>query len=101
MIMVIVANIRKGRRATPNCRPSDESAAASLGISVYGAKLYAFALAGGIAAVAGVLTAYETPNIVFSQFDVFGSINAVVQSVIGGIGWISEGAISGALFAQG
>jgi ABC-type branched-subunit amino acid transport system ATPase component/ABC-type branched-subunit amino acid transport system permease subunit len=101
LVALVVANVRRGQvgRRLVAVR-SNEAAAASLGIGVYGAKLYAFALASAIAAVAGILTAFRTPIVVFTQFGIFGSINAVLWSVIGGIGWVS-GAIAGAQFAPG
>jgi ABC-type branched-subunit amino acid transport system ATPase component/branched-subunit amino acid ABC-type transport system permease component len=87
---LLVANIRRGRtgRRLIAVR-SDETVASSLGIGVYGAKIYAFGVGAFLAALAGVLTAFQTPIVVFSQFDVFGSIYALVYAVIGGIGWIS------------
>lgn len=101
VVALIVANIRRGQvgRRLIAVR-SNEAAAASLGIGVYGAKLYAFGLASAVAAVAGILTAFRSPIVVFSQFGIFGSINAVLWSVIGGVGWIS-GAFAGAQFAPG
>ena len=34
-------------------------------------------------------SAFQQPNVQFTSFDVFGSINAVLYSVLGGIGWAS------------
>ena len=73
---------------------TNERAAASLGISVFGVKLYAFAVAAGIAAVAGILTAFQFQVIPYGQFNVFASINAVGYAVIGGLGFVL-----GAVFA--
>ena len=55
---LVVANIRRGRsgRRLLAVR-TNERAAAALGISVPGAKVYAFALSAGIAALGGVLLA--------------------------------------------
>jgi ABC-type branched-subunit amino acid transport system ATPase component/ABC-type branched-subunit amino acid transport system permease subunit len=101
VVAVVVSNVRRGRsgRRLIAVR-SNEAAAASLGIGVYGAKLYAFGLASAVAAVAGILTAFRTPIVVFSQFGILGSIHAVLWSVIGGIGWVA-GALAGAQFAPG
>jgi ABC-type branched-subunit amino acid transport system ATPase component/ABC-type branched-subunit amino acid transport system permease subunit len=101
VVAVVIANVRRGRsgRRLIAVR-SNEAAAASLGIGVYGAKLYAFGLASAVAAVAGILTAFRTPIVVFSQFGILGSINAVLWAVIGGIGWVA-GALAGAQFAPG
>jgi branched-subunit amino acid ABC-type transport system permease component/ABC-type branched-subunit amino acid transport system ATPase component len=101
LVAFMVANLRKGRPGRSLIAVRDnERAAASLGISVFGAKLFAFSLSGGIAALAGILLAYQTPYITFGQYDVFGSINAVLLSVIGGIGFIS-GAFVGSAGASG
>jgi ABC-type branched-subunit amino acid transport system ATPase component/branched-subunit amino acid ABC-type transport system permease component len=86
---IVVANLRRGRagRRLIAVR-TNERAAAALGISVFGAKLYAFGLAAAIAALAGVLSAFRRPIVVFDSFSVFASINAVVYAVIGGIGYV-------------
>ena len=101
VVSLALANVRRGRvgRRLIAVR-SNESAAASMGIGVYGAKLYAFGLASAVAAIAGILTTFETPIAVFSQFDILGSISAVIWAVIGGIGWLS-GAVAGGQFATG
>ena len=57
-------------------------------------KLYAFAVAAGIAAVAGILTAFQFQIIQYGQFNVFASINYVGFAVIGGLGFVL-----GAVFA--
>jgi sulfate-transporting ATPase len=101
LVGVMIANLRRGRPGRSLIAVRDnERAAASLGISVFGAKLFAFAVGGGIAALAGVLLAYETPNVTFDQYDVFSSINVLLLAVIGGIGFIS-GAFAGSLGASG
>jgi sulfate-transporting ATPase len=87
-IGLIVANLRRSRtgRRLIAVR-TNERAAASLGISVVGVKLYAFAVAAGIAAVAGILTAFQFQTIQYGTFNVFESINAVGFAVIGGLGF--------------
>jgi sulfate-transporting ATPase len=97
-----VANLRRGRsgRRLLAVR-SNERAAAASGISVRGAKLAAFAISGGIAAVGGVLLSFQTnPTTFESGYDVFQSIQVVISSVLGGVGYI-VGAIQGALFVPG
>ena len=98
---LVVANVRRGRagRRLLAVR-ANERAAASLGVGVYGAKLYAFGLSSAIAALSGTLLAFTNPNIQFTSFDVSGSISAVLYAVVGGIGWAS-GALLGALQAPG
>jgi ABC-type branched-subunit amino acid transport system ATPase component/ABC-type branched-subunit amino acid transport system permease subunit len=97
LLCLMVANIRRGRtgRRLLAVR-TNERAAASLGISVTGAKLYAFTIAGGIAAVGGVLLAFQSPTIDYTVgWDPFTSINYLTLAVVGGIGWIAGPAIGG------
>ncbi|WP_322780939.1 ABC transporter permease, partial [Frankia sp. Cas4] len=102
LLGLLVANVRRGRtgRRLLAIR-SNERAAASIGIGVYGAKLYAFGLAAAIAAIGGILTGFRSPTVVFTQFDVFGSINVVMYAVIGGIGWASGSLAGGTMIAGG
>ncbi len=81
-----VANLRRGRagRRLIAVR-ANERAAASLGISVVGAKLYAFGLAAAIAGLGGILLAFRTRSVLFTPFNLFNSIQVVVQAVIGGV----------------
>lgn len=100
LVGLAVANLRRGdagRRLL--AVRSNERAAASLGVSVYAAKLYAFGLGAGIAALAGILLVFRQDNVRFSDFNVFGSITAVQYAVVGGVGWVSGVAIGGALAA--
>lgn len=76
---------------------ANERASAALGISVSGAKLYAFVLAGGLAGTAGILAAWRLPYVLFnSSYGPFASVSAAVNATLGGIGYIS-GAIFGGL----
>lgn len=90
ILSVAVANLRRGRvgRRMIAVR-SNERAAASLGISVIGVKVFAFSLAGVIAGVGGVLLAFRNPSIEYTQFSVFRSIFLVQEAVIGGVGWLA------------
>jgi sulfate-transporting ATPase len=102
VVAVAVANLRRGRvgRRLVAVR-SNERAAAALGISVTGVKLYAFGLSAAIAAIGGVLMAYRRPTVVFyPTFSVFESILVIVYGVIGGIGFVL-GALFGAVLAPG
>ena len=98
---VMVANLRRSRsgRRLIAVR-NNERAAASLGISVFTAKLYAFAVAAAIAAFAGILLAFKDTTVTYERFDAFLSINTVGNAVAGGIGWVM-GAVFGAQFAPG
>ncbi|HXY94981.1 MAG TPA: ATP-binding cassette domain-containing protein [Acidimicrobiia bacterium] len=102
VLALLVANLRRSRagRRLVAVR-TNERAAAALGISVFGAKLYAFGLSAAIAAVGGVLIAFQRPTVVFyPTFSVFQSIFVVVDAVIGGIGYVM-GALLGAALAPG
>lgn len=105
VVFVVVAfallNLRAGRvgRRMLAIR-SNERAAASLGISVSNVKVGAFALAAAVAGTGGILMAFRFDTVVYTQFDTFGSLNAVTFTVIGGIGYIG-GALIAALFVPG
>jgi sulfate-transporting ATPase len=102
VVGLLVANLRRGRagRRLVAVR-SNERAAASLGVSVFGAKLYAFGLGAGIAAIGGVLIVFRRPVATFIPgFSVFESIFVVVYAVIGGVGFVL-GAIVGGIVAPG
>jgi ABC-type branched-subunit amino acid transport system ATPase component/branched-subunit amino acid ABC-type transport system permease component len=96
-----VANIRRGRsgRRLIAVR-TNERAAAALGISVPGAKLYAFALSAAIAGLGGVLLAFRSTSITYGVFDAFTSITMVAYAMIGGIGFLF-GPVLGATLAPG
>jgi sulfate-transporting ATPase len=102
LLALAVVNIRSGavgRRLLAT--RANERAAASLGISVTAAKLYAFALGSVIAATAGGLLAFRLPNVQFGEYGVFLSMHAVVLTVLGGVGFISGALIGGALTVSG
>ncbi len=98
---VAVANLRRsrsGRRLL--ALRSNERAAAAVGISVYAGKLYAFAIAGALAGLGGVVLAFTSQTVVFTQYSPLNSITAVAQVVIGGVGYVF-GALGGAQLASG
>jgi sulfate-transporting ATPase len=102
LVALMVANLRRGRtgRRLLAVR-TNERAAAALGISVPGAKVYAFALSAGIAAIGGTLLAFENQYIKYgTEFPSFLSILAVGWSFIGGIGFL-VGPLFGATLAPG
>ncbi len=101
LVALLVANLRRSRtgRRLIAVR-TNERAAASLGISVFGVKLYAFAVAAAIAALAGILAGFQTTLIQYGKFNVFESINSVGHAVIGGLGYV-VGAAFGAPNAIG
>jgi len=98
-----VLNIRRGAsgRRLLAVR-SNERAAAALGISVTGAKLYAFTLAAAMASSAGVLSAFRFPNVRFDiGYTMFNSIPAVLMAFLGGIGFVLGAVIGGAIALGG
>ena len=98
--VLLVGNLRRGRtgRRLLAVR-ANERAAASLGINVVGAKLYAFAVGAGIAAVGGVLLTFTYSSVRYSTlFDPFSSVTVMTFAVIGGIGYLS-GPLWGSLLA--
>jgi sulfate-transporting ATPase len=101
VVGLIVANLRRGRsgRRLIAVR-TNERAAAALGISVQGAKLYAFAVAAAIAGLGGILLAFRTTSINFAEFNAFNSITMVAYAMIGGIGYLF-GPVIGATLAPG
>jgi len=89
LVGLMVANLRRGRagRRLLAVR-GNERAAAALGVSVHGAKLYGFSLAAGIAGLGGALLAFRSVTVNYVPFTSFASVQVVVISVIGGIGYV-------------
>ncbi|MCW2959422.1 MAG: transporter related protein [Solirubrobacterales bacterium] len=96
-----VANLRRGRsgRRLIAVR-TNERAAAALGISVPGAKLYAFGVSAGIAALGGILLVFRLSGADYKQFTNFTSITDVGLGLLGGIGYLA-GPVIGATLASG
>lgn len=101
LLALVVANLRRSRsgRRLIAVR-TNERAAASLGISVFGVKLYAFGISAGLAAAAGILVGFRGSIVTYTEFNVFASINSVGNAVIGGLGYVL-GAVWGAPNAIG
>jgi sulfate-transporting ATPase len=96
IVALLVANIRRGASGRRMLATrSGERAALSLGISVRGARLYGLAVAGGLAGIAGALTAFRQPNIVFGGFTVDASMTLLGAVVLGGVGYIAAGVLGG------
>jgi sulfate-transporting ATPase len=96
-----VANLRRsahGRRLL--AIRSNERAAASLGVSIVGAKVYAFCVAAAIAALAGILIGFRSTAIIYPNFSAVQSVYAIAFAVIGGVGYLL-GPLFGAGFASG
>lgn len=97
----LVSNVRRGRtgRRLIAAR-TNERAAAALGISVSGAKLYAFGLSAAIAALGGILLAYMLPTIDYTSFTNVTSLLDVGLATLGGLGYIM-GPVIGATMSSG
>src|SRR5262249_24783977 len=90
LVGLVVANLRRGRAGSRLLAVrSNERAAASLGVNVIAAKVYAFALAAAIAALGGALLSLRQANVEFAQYNVFGSVLLIQYAVVGGIAWVS------------
>ena len=101
LALLAVANVRRssvGRRLL--AIRSNERAAAALGISVFESKLYAFAVAGTLAGLGGVLLAFRSTTVSLELFDPFQSVQVMSSSVIGGIGYVT-GPLAGLNFTTG
>ena len=86
---LVVANLRRSRTGLRLVAVrTNERAAASLGISVFGVKLFAFGVASAIAGVGGVLLGFQSSVVTYERFNVFESINVVAYAVIGGVGFV-------------
>jgi ABC-type branched-subunit amino acid transport system ATPase component/ABC-type branched-subunit amino acid transport system permease subunit len=98
---LVVANVRRSRvgRRLIAIR-GNERAAASLGVGVLGSKLFAFGLSSAIAALGGILFAFQSQAIIYTQFAPLASVNLVGDTVIGGVGYAS-GSIPGSGFYPG
>jgi len=91
-----VANLRRssmGRRLL--AIRANPQAASSLGISPVMAKAYAFAIAAAMAAVCGSLLEAQLSYADFGLFGSQASIQTVLSTTVGGIGFV-PGAITGA-----
>jgi len=101
LLAIAVANVRRG----PSGRRllalrTNERASVCAGISVFGAKLYAFGLGAGIGGFAGAVGAFQFPRLDVAQYTTLGSITLLIQTMIGGIGHMG-GAFVGGLASPG
>ena len=102
VVILAVRNLRRhrvGRRLI--AIRTNERAAASIGVNVRGAKLYAFVVSAGIAGLGGVLLGFSSSSVFLSEgFGALQSINTVMLSVVGGVSHIS-GTVFGGQLANG
>lgn len=96
IVALALANLRRGRsgRRLVASR-ANERAAASLGVNPMIARLFAFGLSSGIAALGGVLLAFRDPFVVYTNYEVLSSVQLVAQAVVGGVGWLMGPLIGG------
>lgn len=101
LLVVLITNLRRSRagRRLIAVR-TNERAAAALGISVLGAKLYAFVAAGMVAAVGGVLLAFHDPVLNVGHFASLNSVTYLQNAVFGGVGTV-VGPPAGSTFLPG
>jgi sulfate-transporting ATPase len=101
LVGLAVANLRRGRagRRLIAVR-TNERAAAALGVSVLGAKMYAFVLGGVIAAIGGILLAFQFNTITFAPFGSLQSLLLMQEAVLGGVGRLG-GPLLGSTFQPG
>jgi ABC-type branched-subunit amino acid transport system ATPase component/branched-subunit amino acid ABC-type transport system permease component len=99
---VAVANLRRGRvgRRLLATR-SNERAAEALGINVRASKMFAFGTASAIAALGGVLMAYQNTTVNLSSFTTFFSITLIAYVLIMSVGLISGALLGSFLIAGG
>jgi sulfate-transporting ATPase len=99
---VFVARLRRrsaGRRLL--AVRDNERAAASVGVNVIGAKLYAFGVGAGLAALGGALIALKDSYVDYTQFGTMQSINVLALTVIGGVGFVIGALVAGVALAGG
>lgn len=101
VVGMAVSNLRRGRagRRLIAVR-TNERAAAALGVSVLGAKLYAFILGGAIAGLGGVLLAFRTPFLSIGGFGSFQSMLSIQYAVLGGVGTVTGPVIGSGLYPE-
>jgi sulfate-transporting ATPase len=96
-----VWNIRRGESGRRYVAVrANERGAASVGISVPGAKLGAFAVSAALAGLSGALATFQFSVADFGGYDVFQSISALVFTVVGGVGYVG-GSVFAAVSSPG
>ncbi len=94
----VVSNVRRGRsgRRLIAVR-TNERAAASLGIDVMVAKLFAFAFSAAIAALGGIVLAFRLSSISYQSFTNFTSVTYVGLVLVGGVGHLLGAFVGGTM----
>jgi branched-chain amino acid transport system permease protein len=100
LVVGAVTGLRRSRTARALLAARDnEAAAQSFGISLFRARLQAFALSGGAAALAGALFAYQQAGVKADAFSVGQSLLVFTFAVIGGLGSVGGPLIGFAVLA--
>jgi branched-chain amino acid transport system permease protein len=100
LVVGAVTGLRRSRTARALLAARDnEAAAQSFGISLLRARLQAFALSGGAAALAGALFAYQQAGVKADAFSVGQSLLVFTFTVIGGLGSVGGPLIGFAVLA--
>src|SRR3546814_14127948 len=88
LLALLVANLRRSRtgRRLIAVR-TNERAAASLGISVMGVKLYAFAVSAGLAPAAGILIGFRGQPLTYGASNVFSPLTSPGPAATGGLAY--------------
>jgi sulfate-transporting ATPase len=102
LIVVAVANLR----ASPTGRRllairGAERAASATGISLAATKTAAFVIAAAIASLGGVLIGFRAGTVTYPQFGLLSSLNLVVFTLIGGVGYIAGPVLGAAMSTNG
>jgi sulfate-transporting ATPase len=101
LLTVAVAHLRRGAMGRRMLAiRSNPQAAASLGISPARTQVYAFAIAAILAAVCGWLFESQQPYPGFGMFSTQASITMILQTTVGGVGFLA-GPFVGAAGAPG
>jgi branched-chain amino acid transport system permease protein len=80
---------------------ANERAAAAVGVNVAAVKLTGFAIAAGLAGVAGTLLGYQQQSLSFQDFDVFVSLSYVAVVYMAGVSRVAGAVIAGLLAPGG
>ncbi len=80
---------------------SSERAASASGISLTGAKTAAFVVAGGLAGLGGVLIGFRFSQVTYNQYGLLPSLDLVIFTLIGGVGFVGGPLIGAALSPDG
>ncbi len=99
---LVVSNLRRGRvgRHLIAVR-ANERAAVALGLNLTVVKLYAFVVASALAALGGILLAFQSDFVLFSNVTATDSITYLSFVVIAGLGYVSGVPLAAMLLASG